>query len=244
MKQLGLFLLVSVFLCACGGPTLYKTVRYSRLSVNTVMVATQEADSVNGAHFEEAGTKAQEASFEARVLPVAKEYGLENEDSICSMEGPTPEATEAMNAACDLGYAQWCSDIKPIWRDHCLRTCIIHTTKDGLRAVEKTVDALQYIQENYSADSKFKQLKEADKLKWTDYALQVKQWFQMALVQLGSLIHLFHETGITIPEALNVVTDISGGFANMPHNYEAPACDCPAFPPNSECAEAVKLLEP
>ena len=237
MKRLACFVLLSAILYGCGGPTLYQTVRYSRLSVNTVMVGTQEADKVNGEAFSVTSDELMEAAYEKHVLPVAEEMGLEGEESVCSMSDSalTDDAKAELQEACDAGFDQWCADIKPVWKDHCLRTCIIHTTKDGLRAAEKTVDALQYIQQNYSADSKFKQLKEADKLKWTDYAMQVKNWFQMTLVQLGSLVHLLHETGIPIPEALNVITDISGGFADMPHNYEEPACECPVYPKNSGC---------
>jgi hypothetical protein len=237
MNRFAWLVFLSVVFYGCGGPTLYKTVRYSRLSVNTVMLGTQEADKVNGEAFTESSDTIAKAAYDEHVLPVATEMGLEGEDDVCSLDGLTitDDAKAELQEACDAGFAQWCTDIKPIWHDHCLRTCIIHTVKDGLRAVEKTVNALQYVQENYSADSKFKQLKADDKLKWTDYAGQVKNWFVMALVQLGSLVHLLHETGIPIPEALNVITDISGGFVNMPNNYEEPACECTPYPENSGC---------
>lgn len=237
MKRLVCLALFCLVAYGCGGPALQTSVKYSRLSVNTVMLGTQAADEVNGEVFAETSDQLAQEAYDEQVAPVAESMGLEGEDDVCSAEdlALTEAAQAELDQACDAGFEQWCEDIRPVWEWHCKRTCIIHTLKDSLRAVEKIVDGLQYIQEQYSADSTFKQLKEEDKLKWTDYAMEVKEWFERALVLLGSLVHLLHEAGIEIPEALNVITDVSGGFAPMPHNYEEPVCECPAYPENSGC---------
>lgn len=237
MQRLTLFVVLSVSLYACGGPTLQQSVKYSRLSVNTVMIGVQAADAVNASAFAGTSDALMQEAYVEHVQPVAAEMGLEGEENVCSATGLvlTDDAQAELQDACDAGFAQWCEDIKPVWKNHCLRTCIIHTTKDGLRVAEKVVDGMQYVQQQYSADSKFNQLKEEDKLKWTDYALEVKEWFSQALVLLGSLVHLLHESGIDIPPALNTITDVAGGFADLPHNYEAPACECPTYPENSGC---------
>jgi len=235
-------ILLAFLFCACN-PTLYSTVQYARLSVNTTTVGAQEADETNGAFFEEQSELVAQASYDQYVQPVADELGFGDEENVCEMDATLPEVDAQIKDACDLGYAHWCVDVKNLWEAHCMRTCIVGTIKDSLRVGEGVVDSLQYIQEQYSADSTFKALRDEHKLKWTDYLKEFKTWFQKAVKVFGALVHLLHDADIELPDALYTVTDVSGNFATIPDNDEIPVCECPKYPTDSDCDEAVKLLE-
>lgn len=239
---------LSTLTIACGAAPLKDTVRYARLSVNTTMVATQAADEANGKFFEDTSDTVSKAAYDQWVLPVAESMGLENEENVCSDKdlAITDEAKAELKTACDKGYAQYCLDIKPVYKDHCLRTCVIGTTKDGLREGEQVVDDLEHIQKQYSADSTFKQLKEEHKLTWTDYLGEFKTWFKSAVKHLAHFVQLLHDTDkVDIPPALETITDIAGSFVELEgvDVSEPPVCACTDYPPDSGCEEAVKMLD-
>jgi hypothetical protein len=212
------------------------------------MVATQAADEANGQFFEETSAAISQAALEQWVTPVAAEMGLENEENIWSLEGfPLPdEAKTELKTACDKGDAQYCLDIKPVYKDHCLRTCVIGTTKDGLREGEQVVNDLQHVQEQYSADSTFKQLQKDHQLQWTDYLGEFKVWFKSAVKHLGYFVQLLHDTDkVDVPPALETITNIAGSFVDIQgvDVSDTPTCECTPYPPDSGCEEAVKVLE-